>query len=107
MKKEEKPVFKVKANMRFLWAPTSRIYDAGDVFECSEADQQYLVSAKLANKAKESDEVTETEQDKAEKIAQGNSTEGKKIEALSEINKMSEVINDEPVEEVKKPKSKK
>lgn len=90
VKEEKKPVFKVEANMRFIFAPTGRIYDPGNIFECSKADQEYLVNNKLCKAAKPDAEVSETEQDKQEAIAAGNSTEEKKIEALSVIRKIQE-----------------
>jgi len=103
----EKEQFLVKSNMRFLFAKTSRIYDPGDVFDAgSQADFDYLTLHKLVNKAPKDAEITETEQDKAERIAAGLDTEGKKLEAIAEINKLQE---GEEVEEkpAKKAKSKK
>lgn len=88
VQEEKKPVFKVEANMRFIFAPTGRIYDPGNIFECSKADQDYLVNNKLCKVANPDAEISETDQDKQEAIAAGNSTEEKKIEALSVINEI-------------------
>jgi len=104
MKKE---TLKVKANVRFIFAPTGRIYDPGNVFECSQADADYLTEHKLADIAPDDAEIVETEQDKAERIAAGNSTEAEKQAALAIINQMDETIapeeeaEAEPVKEVK------
>ena len=104
MKKE---TLKVKANVRFIFAPTGRIYDPGNVFECSQADADYLTEHKLADIAPDDAETVETEQDKAERIAAGNSTEAEKQAALAVINQMDETIapedeaETEPVKEVK------
>lgn len=101
----EKEQFLVKSNMRFLFAKTSRIYDEGDVFDAgSQADFDYLTLHKLVNKAPKDAEINETEQDKAERIAAGLDTEGKKLEALAEINKLQETEEEKPA---KKAKSKK
>ena len=89
MKKE---TLKVKANVRFIFAPTGRIYDPGNVFECSQADADYLTEHKLADIAPDDAEIVETEQDKAERIAAGNSTEAEKQAALAIINHMDETI---------------
>jgi len=89
MKKE---TLKVKANTRFLFATTGRIYDPGDVFECSQADADYLTEHKLCDLADKDAEIAETEQDKAERIASGNSTEEEKMAALAVINQMDETI---------------
>ena len=104
MKKE---TLKVKANVRFIFAPTGRIYDPGNVFECSQSDADYLTEHKLADIAPDDAEIVETEQDKAERIAAGNSTEAEKQSALAIINQMDETIapedetEAEPVKEVK------
>lgn len=101
----EKEQFLVKSNMRFLFAKTSRIYDSGDVFDAgSQADFDYLTLHKLVNKAPKDAEISETEQDKAERVAAGLDTEGKKLEALAEINKLKETEEEKPA---KKAKSKK
>lgn len=101
----EKEQFLVKSNMRFLFAKTSRIYDPGDVFDAgSQADLDYLVHHKLGVKAPKGAEITETEQDKAERIASGLDTEGKKLEAIAEINKLQDTEEEKPA---KKAKSKK
>lgn len=106
VKEEKKPLFKMEANVRFLFAPTGRIYDPGNIFECSQADQDYLVNNKLCKVAKPDAEISVTEQDKQEAIAAGNSTEEKKIEALSVINEIQSEKVEKPAK-VKTTKSKK
>lgn len=104
--KEEKKSFKVKANVRFLFAPTGRIYDPGDIFEVGEADKDYLTGNKLVALAPKDAEITETAQDKQEKIAAGLDTEDKKIEALSVINEIQTKEAEKPAK-VKTTKTKK
>lgn len=68
---KEKQTFKVEALTRFLFAPTGRIYDPKDVFEVStESDFIYLTETnKLCKKASKDAEISETEQDRMDKVA--------------------------------------
>lgn len=68
---KEKQTFKVEALTRFLFAPTGRIYDPKDIFEVStESDFIYLTETnKLCKKASKDAEISETEQDRRDKVA--------------------------------------
>lgn len=93
----EKKTFKVKALTRFLFAPTGRIYDAGDVFEVkNENDMIYLTEEnKLCKKMANDVEISETEQDKKDKLA-AIAIE-KEAELKKEINEIIDEVADKVV----------
>ena len=105
MEIEEKKSFKVEALTRFLFAPTGRIYDPKDVFEVkTESDFIYLTETnKLCKKAKDDAEITETDQDRRDKLA----VEASVLEAESKeeikaiIEEKFPVTDTEPIKKAK------
>ena len=98
---EIKQEFKVEALTRFLYAPTGRIYDAGDVFSVpKESELNYLTKEhKLCKAANKESEITVTDQDKRDKAQE---IELKRIdEAKAESLK---VISEQAVKTNKKAK---
>jgi len=102
MDSKQDKVFKVKASIRFLYAPTGRIYDPNDVFAVkTETDKKYLTEEhKLCVSAPDDAEITETEQDRQDKVI------SEAIEAEKKIKEeVKEVIKEKfPTKKELKPK---
>ena len=106
--KEEKEIYKVKANMRFLNAPDGRIYDQGDVFDAGSKEYfDYITGEhKLCSPAPEDAEITETEQMKQEKATEAEAIRIAKAQEEAQLA-LNEKLEDKDPEPVKKTRNKK
>ena len=87
---KEKEIYKVEALTRFLFAPTGRIYDPKDIFEVTttKTDYDYLIDHKLCKKAPSDAKITETDQDRRDKIA----IEAKELEEKTKEEVAKDII---------------